>query len=120
MPFLENLIRQRVFALISSIYEIFEGRFLLLPDKDLDIELTIVEQTLSLSFKLDIGGTILIEEEYAVSKYELQVKYFYAYKNQKGKTIISFDNAPHHKQLSSFPHHKHHYPKSRYEAMWFS
>lgn len=35
------------------------------------------------------------------------VKYRYHYMDEKQELIFRYDNAPHYKHLSSFPHHKH-------------
>ncbi len=34
-------------------------------------------------------------------------RYSYHWQTNDGKLIIRWDNAPHHKQLKTFPHHKH-------------
>ncbi|GBD96012.1 MAG TPA: hypothetical protein ENG83_15345 [Nitrospirae bacterium] len=34
-------------------------------------------------------------------------KYRYQFMNSKDQEIFRYDNAPHHKSVSSFPHHKH-------------
>ena len=35
------------------------------------------------------------------------VKYRFHYMDSKGQTVFRYDNAPHHPELLSFPHHKH-------------
>ncbi len=37
----------------------------------------------------------------AVDKYRLH------YMDQQGRMLFRYDNAPHHKEISSYPHHKH-------------
>ncbi len=34
-------------------------------------------------------------------------KYSYHWQNAQGKLIARWDNSPHHRELSTFPHHKH-------------
>ncbi len=33
--------------------------------------------------------------------------YSYHYQNNEGKLLFRYDNSPHHRELKSFPHHKH-------------
>ena len=44
-----------------------------------------------------------------IREYVSKTKYLYSYhwQDNKGKLIIRWDNAPHHKHLKTFPHHKH-------------
>ena len=46
---------------------------------------------------------VLIETHYKIAR----VKYRYHYMDKNGKLLFRYDNAPHLKNLSSFPHHKH-------------
>jgi hypothetical protein len=34
-------------------------------------------------------------------------KYRFQYMDKKSHTVFRYDNAPHHRELSTFPHHKH-------------
>jgi hypothetical protein len=34
-------------------------------------------------------------------------KYRFHYMNNQGQAVFRYDNAPHHPEISSFPHHKH-------------
>lgn len=34
-------------------------------------------------------------------------KYRFQYMDKKNKMVFRYDNAPHHRELSTFPHHKH-------------
>jgi hypothetical protein len=34
-------------------------------------------------------------------------KYRFQYMDKRSKIVFRYDNAPHHKELSTFPHHKH-------------
>ena len=51
-----------------------------------------------------INETILYIREYISSK---EHAYSYYWQEIEGKLIISWDNSPHHKNLKTFPHHKH-------------
>jgi len=35
------------------------------------------------------------------------LQYSYYWLDEKNKLLIGWDNAPHHKEISTFPHHKH-------------
>lgn len=52
--------------------------------------------------KLHLFEFVLIEDgEPGINKYR------YHYQNEKENTIFRFDNAPHHKEVETFPNHKH-------------
>lgn len=38
---------------------------------------------------------------------DTEYNYSYYWQNTKGKLLIRWDNAPHHKEISTYPHHKH-------------
>lgn len=42
-------------------------------------------------------------------------KYSFHLQDAEGRCIVRFDNAPHHRDLSAFPHHKHVGPDQRVE-----
>lgn len=46
---------------------------------------------------------VLIEQGVILNK----VDYVYHYQSQDGQLIFRYDNAPHHRHVSTFPHHKH-------------
>ena len=55
-----------------------------------------------------IDGSKLYFIEFVETKEVVNLyKYSYHYQNKKGEMIFRYDMAPHHKELSSFPHHKH-------------
>ncbi len=60
------------------------------------------------SFKLKItlidGSTLRLNEHYRSNNLE---KYAYYWLNADNDLIIGWDNAPHHSNLSTHPHHKH-------------
>jgi len=51
-----------------------------------------------------IDNTILIIKDYLFSNGR---KYSYQWQTNNGEIIIRWDNAPHWKEISTFPHHKH-------------
>jgi hypothetical protein len=61
-----------------------------------------------------INGTIVFESGYSLEFTEVvdteardKIKYRYHYMNSSHKLIFRYDNAAHHPQIKSFPHHKH-------------
>ena len=36
-----------------------------------------------------------------------KIHYSYHHQTKNGKTVFRYDDAPHHKEIKSFPHHKH-------------
>ena len=50
------------------------------------------------------GSSLNISE---VWQQQVLIKYRYYWLDRKSKTIIGWDNAPHHPELENFPHHKH-------------
>lgn len=61
-----------------------------------------------------IRGSISFENGYYLEFMELKnidiegkLKYRYQYMDAERNTIFRYDNAPHHKSLQNFPHHKH-------------
>ena len=49
-------------------------------------------------------GTLLFVRELATAD---ESKYSYHWQTQNGKLICRWDNAPHHREIDTFPHHKH-------------
>ena len=37
----------------------------------------------------------------------VKLKYRYHYEDHEGKMLFRYDNAPHHMEVETFPHHKH-------------
>jgi len=56
-----------------------------------------------------IDGSKLTFLEYIVSEEEKleRISYRFHYTDRDNNLIFRYDNAPHHKELSSYPHHKH-------------
>lgn len=61
-----------------------------------------------------ISGIILFEDnscleftEIKNTEFRQKIKYRYHYMDSQNNLIFRYDNAPHHKELKTFPHHKH-------------
>jgi len=61
-----------------------------------------------------ISASIVFENGYMLDFVEVKdaespakLKYRYQYMNEHHEVIFRYDNAPHHRQLKTFPHHKH-------------
>lgn len=61
-----------------------------------------------------ISGKIVFENGHSLEFAEVvdteqatKVKYRYQYMDEKQALIFRYDNAPHHKEVKSFPHHRH-------------
>jgi hypothetical protein len=61
-----------------------------------------------------VAGEVCFVDESALDFIEvvdtgkaLKNKYKYHYMNKEKEMIFRYDNAPHHKDVSTFPHHKH-------------
>ncbi|MBW6518848.1 MAG: hypothetical protein K0A89_10155 [ANME-2 cluster archaeon] len=55
---------------------------------------------------LFLGGYSLNFMEYILIGKQ-RPKYRFNLSNSKGKLMFRYDNAPHHKEISTYPHHKH-------------
>ncbi|MCC6501490.1 MAG: hypothetical protein IT313_14580 [Anaerolineales bacterium] len=61
-----------------------------------------------------VNGKIVFDNGYALEFTEVvdtgktsKIKYRYHFMNESQKLVFRYDNAPHHPQIKSFPHHKH-------------
>lgn len=61
-----------------------------------------------------VKGSVLLQDESVLEFVEVKdadrpgkLKYRYHYRDKDYRLIFRYDNAPHHKSLVSFPHHKH-------------
>ena len=61
-----------------------------------------------------INGSIIFENNHRLDFVEVvntdkqsKIKYRYHYMNQNQDMIFRYDNAPHHSEIATFPHHKH-------------
>ena len=74
---------------------------------DLIADVTVVRvdyNAFQLKVTLTDGGTLRISEQYRQGKLE---QYAYYWLNADERLRIGWDNAPHHRRLPNFPHHKH-------------
>jgi len=58
---------------------------------------------------IKIKAVLIDNSELYIREYISENEYLYSYhwQNESGEMIIRWDNSPHHKNLKSFPHHKH-------------
>ncbi|MBF0468442.1 MAG: hypothetical protein HQK61_06100 [Desulfamplus sp.] len=61
-----------------------------------------------------INGSIIFENGHRLAFVEVKdtdvktkIKYSYQYMDEKSDFIFRYDNAPHHHDITNFPHHKH-------------
>jgi hypothetical protein len=56
-----------------------------------------------------IDGSRLHFLEYIgiINNISIKLKYRYHYEDAEGNMIFRYDNAPHHRNIATFPHHKH-------------
>jgi len=78
------------------------------------IETYIVNKQIFTKEKGTIDGEVFFTDESKMSFLEAvntnkkwKEKYSYHYMNSKNSLIFRYDNAKHHRQLKTFPHHKH-------------
>lgn len=77
----------------------------IIADKNIDLrEFSATEGMLS-GRLLFVEGSMLEFMEYI--KEENRLKYRFHMINKEGDMVFRYDNAPHHRDISSFPHHKH-------------
>ena len=67
-----------------------------------------------------IGGSIVFENNHRLdfvevknTDYSKKVKYRYHYMDEDQNMIFRYDNAPHHANVSTFPHHKHEFDENK-------
>jgi len=113
------LILQRVFAIASLISERLEH---LIPGDlpSIDIDEIVVWGRFDLEVSLINDWSILISERYQIEDYMLAIRYNYLLRKASGSVVCSYDNAPHHIDVRTFPHHKHRYPKDKFRPTEFS
>lgn len=58
---------------------------------------------------LKIKAILIDNSELYIREYVSPNEYFYSYhwQDEKGNLRIRWDNSPHHKEIETFPHHKH-------------
>jgi len=60
-------------------------------------------------YYLKIKALLVDKSELHIREYVTEADYLYSYhwQDANGKLIIRWDNSPHHRQIRTFPHHKH-------------
>ncbi|HPC78126.1 MAG TPA: DUF6516 family protein [bacterium] len=60
-------------------------------------------------YYLRLKITLIDESELYIREYVSEAEYIYSYhwQGKDGNLRIRWDNAPHHKDIKTFPHHKH-------------
>ncbi|MFH0975316.1 MAG: DUF6516 family protein [Spirochaetota bacterium] len=66
-------------------------------------------KTFRFGFFIKVKVVLINESELFIREYsDKEVRnYSYHWQDKNGKLIIRWDNSPHHKNISTFPHHKH-------------
>jgi hypothetical protein len=100
---------------------LFEKLSDFLKDLDFpDVEKALAFRELDVKYTLTNNWVVQVRESYETEAYELRVDDVYLLMDAIGAHILTCDNAPHHPQMRTFPHHKHRYPKDRFKPTEFS
>jgi len=83
---------------LMEIEEKFEAKVERIVPVDLD------EETLRVILYLNDGTNLRVTEQWAG---KVLKRYSYYWLNSANELKVGWDNAPHHTQMDSFPHHKH-------------
>jgi len=115
MDHIEFLITERVYEIISWLWNIFPTLSGIDLYSSVDIDQVANEKVLVLKVELPRQFKIVIQD------YQLKIfHYHYMLLDPQEDSVISFDNSPHYPELDNFPHHKHHYPKDEHSPVSFS
>ena len=77
----------------------------IIADKSIDLREFSATEGMLRGKLLFVDGSVLEFMEYL--KEENRLKYRFHLMDMHGSMVLRYDNAPHHKDVSSFPHHKH-------------
>lgn len=77
----------------------------IIADKSVDLREFSATEGMLFGRLLFVDGSCLEFMEYLQEKNRL--KYRFHLMDKEGNMVFRYDNAPHHKDVSSFPHHKH-------------
>jgi hypothetical protein len=77
----------------------------IIADKSIDLREFSATEGMLLGRLLFVDGSCLEFMEYLQE--ENRLKYRFHLMDKEGNMVFRYDNAPHHKDVSSFPHHKH-------------
>jgi len=70
--------------------------------------LTATRANLRIRLRLPDNSFLEISEALAAEEEELSwLSYRYHWQDPTGRLILSYDNAPHHQEIETYPHHKH-------------
>ena len=116
---MNHLIIIRVYTILSLIFDRL-GAFLKDPHYPAKVDEFIAVRKLIVQFELVNQWSLRVKEKYAIERYQLVVKYSYVLLDAARNPIFSCDNAPHHPDVRTYPHHKHRYPKRRFNPTEFS
>ncbi|MCG2738480.1 MAG: DUF6516 family protein [Candidatus Methanoperedenaceae archaeon] len=78
--------------------------------KDIDIDdefITSVSGFLDCTVVMIDGSTLYVTEYFTISGENIKRDKYSYHLQKKGEFIIRWDNAPHHRELSTFPYHVH-------------
>ncbi len=81
-----------------------------LEESDIVSQFTITEfKNFSDGFYIKVTVHLFDESFLYIKEYNDTIKrnYSYHWQDEKGKLIIRWDNAPHHRYIKTYPHHKH-------------
>ena len=121
MGFLENLVTLRIQQVLSEISVHFSELIKASPYETLDTARFVYAGELLFTVEFNDGSSLVILEKYSLMHYALKITlYNYIYLDSSNNPIVSYDNSPHHPEISSFPHHKHYYPKRKFRPLPFS
>ena len=96
------------FPLIAEYFQEVEFRLKnaeIIADKSIDLREFSATEGMLLGKLLFVDGSMLEFMEYLQE--ENRLKYRFHLMDKEGNMVLRYDNAPHHKDVSSFPHHKH-------------
>jgi Family of unknown function (DUF6516) len=99
MPLQDYLlaIRQAISGLAGVQVELYREQLLTAIRANLRIRLRLVDQSL-----LEISEALVIQEGELA-----RLSYRYHWQNVSGQVLFRYDDAPHHPEVDTFPHHKH-------------
>jgi len=121
MGLFENLMALRIHQVLSLISTYFFEYISASPYETVDVGQCIDDAELSFTLEFRSGDLLIVVERYTLSAFTLEIDHYnYLYVDSSNKPIVSYDNSPHHPEVSSFPHHKHYYPKRTFRPLPFS
>jgi len=121
MGHIETLVFLRVNYLLNELVDYLSSFLVVSPFEVIDIELSAWTLQFYHRFYFKNDWSLVIFEKYEFSGYQLEItRYHYSLLNPQNKPYLSFDNCPHHPEVSTFPHHKHFYPKHKHSPVSFS